>query len=56
MKSKVGKLDIEKLKPLPDFGKLSDVVNNEVVKKTVYDELVKKVNTIKTTNTGDSVK
>ena len=35
--------------PVPfDFKKLSDVVNNDVVKKTVYDELVKKVNAIAT--------
>ena len=29
-----------------DLSKLSDVVKNEVVKKTVYDKLVKNVNVI----------
>ena len=33
--------------PVPvDLGKLSDVVKNDVVKKTVYDQLVAKVNNI----------
>ena len=42
-KSEVDKLDIGKLKTTPiDLSKLSDVVKNEVVKKTVYDEFVKK--------------
>ena len=35
--------------------KLSDVVENDVVKKTEYDELVKNVNNIKTTDTSDVV-
>ena len=49
LKSKVDKLDAYKLKHVPvDFKKLSDVADNDVVKKTVYDELVKKVNTIDT--------
>ena len=35
LKSKVDKLDIDKLKPFPvDLSKLSNVVKNEVVKKT----------------------
>ena len=35
--------------PVPvDLGKLSDVVKNDVVKKTVYDKLVAKVNNIDT--------
>ena len=39
--------------PVPvDLGKLSDVVKNDVVKKTVYDQLVAKVNNI---NTSDFV-
>ena len=39
--------------PVPvDLGKLSDVVKNDVVKKTVYDKLVAKVNNI---NTSDFV-
>ena len=37
LKSKVDSLDIGKLKnTLVDLGKLSDVVKNEVVKKTEY--------------------
>ena len=38
------------------MSKLSDVVKNEVVKKAVYDELLKKVNAIQTTHTCSSVK
>ena len=57
LKIKVNKLDIDKLVPVPvDLSKLSDVVKKEVVKKTEYDELVKKVNTIKTTDTRNLVK
>ena len=33
--------------------KLNDVVKKEVVKKDVYDELVKNVNTIQITNTSN---
>ena len=45
LKSKVGKLDVDKLETAPaDLSKLSDVGNNEVVKKNLLDELVKKVN------------
>ena len=37
------KLDIDKLETTPiDLSKLSNVLTNNVVKKTVYDELVKK--------------
>ena len=47
LKSEVDKLDIDKLVPVPvDLSKLSNVVNNEVVKKTEYDKLVTKVNNI----------
>ena len=35
--------------PVPvDLSQLSDVVKNDVVKKTVYDQLVAKVNSIDT--------
>ena len=35
---------MEKLKTVPgDLGKLINVVNNDIVKKTVYDKLVSKV-------------
>ena len=47
VKTEVHKLDINKLKPIPDdLSKLSNVVKNEVVKKTMYDKLVAKVNNI----------
>ena len=38
---------MDKLKTVPvDLSKLNNVVHNEVVKKTVYDKLVAKVNAI----------
>ena len=41
LKTEVDKLDIDKLVPAPfDLSKVSDVVKNNVVKKTVYDKLV----------------
>ena len=49
LKSKVDKLDVYKLVLFPvDLSKLSDVIKSDVVKKTESDELVKKINTIKT--------
>ena len=49
LKTEVHKLDIHKLVPVPvDLRKLSDVVKNDVVKKTEYDELAAKVNDIGT--------
>ena len=57
LKSKVDKLDVGKLVPaLADLSKLSNVVKNNVFQKAEYNELVKKVNNIKTTDTSDSVK
>ena len=51
LKTKVDKLDIDKLVPIPaDLSKLSNVVKNDVVRKTVYDQLVTKVNNIDTSN------
>ena len=51
LKTKVDKLDIDKLKPVPnDLATLSNAVKNNVVKKTEYDKLVNKVNGIDTTN------
>ena len=50
LKTEVDKLDIDKLAPVPtDLSKLSNV-KNDVVKKTVYDKLVAKVNNIDTNN------
>ena len=49
LKTEADKLDIDKLVPVPvDLIKLSDVVKNDVVKKTVYNKLVAKVNSIDT--------
>ena len=49
MKSKLNKLDVDKLVLISfDLSKLSDVVKNDVVKKTGYDELAKNVNAIDT--------
>ena len=49
LKSEFDKLDIDKLATVPvDLSKLSNVVKNGVVKKTVYDKLVAKVNNIDT--------
>ena len=49
LKTEVDKLDIEKLVPAPvDLSKLNDAVKDDVVKKTVCDKLVAKVNNIDT--------
>ena len=51
LKTEVDNLDIDKLTSVPiDLDKLSNVVKNDVVKKTEYDELVNKVNDIDNTN------
>ena len=56
LKSKLDKLDFGKFEiTLADLSKLSNVVKNDVIKKTEYDELVKKANTIRTTDTTDLV-
>ena len=48
-KTEVGKLYIDKLVPVPvDLCKLSDVVENYVVKKDVYNKLVAKIDNIDT--------
>ena len=50
LKAEVDKLNIDKLVPVPiDLSKLSDIVKNDFVKKTVYNNLVKKVYNIDTT-------
>ena len=39
LKAEVDKIDVEKLKTVPvDLSKLSNAVNNDVVKKTVYNK------------------
>ena len=51
LKTEVDKLDIDKLVPIPaELSKLSNVVKNDVVKKTAYDKLVAKVNNIDTSD------
>ena len=48
LKSEVDNLDINKLVPVPaDLSKLSDLIKNDAIKKTVY-KLVAKVNSIDT--------
>ena len=49
LKTEVGKLDIDKLVPVPiDLSKLSNVVKTDAAKKDVYDKLVAKVDIIDT--------
>ena len=51
LKTEFDKLDINKLVAvLTDLSKLSNVVKNDVVKKTVFDKLVAKVNAIDTSD------
>ena len=51
LKTEVDKLDIDKLIPVPnDLAKLSNVVKNDIVKKTEYNKFVGKVDNIDTTN------
>ena len=49
LKTQIDKLDIDKLVSVPvDLSKLNNVVKNDVVKKTLCDKLVEKVNNIDT--------
>ena len=49
LKTEVDKIDTDKLKTVPDdLAKLSNVVKNEVVKKTTYNTLKNKVDAIDT--------
>ena len=51
LKTGVDKIDVDKLKTAPvDLAKLSNVVKNDVVKKTEYNSLKTKVDNIGTTN------
>ena len=44
LKSKVDKLDVGKLVPVPfDLSKLNDVVKNDVVEKDVYNAKIKNI-------------
>ena len=57
LKSKVDELDIGNFEALAvDLSNLRDAVKNDAVKNTEYDELVEKVNSIKTADTTDLVK
>ena len=48
LKSDLGGLDIDKLKPVSvNLSKLSKVVKNNVVRKDMYDESIKKINSEK---------
>ena len=50
LKTEVDKIDADKLKTVPvDLVKLSNVVKNDIIKKTEYDKLVVKVNGIDNT-------
>ena len=49
LKRKINKIAFGKFETIPiDLGKIKDMVKNNVVKKTVYDELVQKANPIDT--------
>ena len=57
MNTKVDKLDVDKSIPVPvNLSKLSDVVKNDVVRKTEYDVSVKKLNNIKAIYISNLVK
>ena len=44
LKSKLDKLDVHKLVPIPvDLSKLSDVVKNDIVKKDLYNAKIKNI-------------
>ena len=49
LKAEIDKIDVDKLKAVPvDLSKRSNLVNNDIVKKSVYDKSVTKVNNIDT--------
>ena len=55
LKAEVDKTDIDKLKTVPNYLiKLSDVVDNDLVKKTTNDKLTTKLNVIDTRVPGTS--
>ena len=57
LKTELDKLDIDKLTPVPiDLAELSNVVKNDVVKKTEYNKLLTKVDNIDTTKSVSRTK
>ena len=51
LKTEADKIDADKLKTVPvDLAKLSNVVRNDIVKKTEYNKLVTKVDNVDITN------
>ena len=51
LKTEVDKVDADKIKAVPiDLARLSNVVKNDAVKKTEYNSLKTKVDSIDTTN------
>ena len=51
LKTEADEINIAKLTPVPDdLARLSNVVKNDVVKKTEHNKLVTKVDNIDTTN------
>ena len=56
LNSEIDKLDISQLETTPvDLSKLSDVLENEVAKKTEYNELVERVSAIQTIDINNLV-
>ena len=57
LKLDIDRLNIDKLGTTPvDLSKLSNVAKYDVVKKTQYDELAKKLNAVQTNDTSNLVK
>ena len=51
LKTEVDQIDADKFKTVPvDLAELSNVIKNDVIKKTEYNKLVTKVDNIDTTN------
>ena len=57
LKSYVGQLDIDRLEVVPvGLSKLNNLVDNGIIKRTVYYNLAKKVNTIDTIDVSKLIK
>ena len=51
LKAEVDQTDVERVETFPVYSsKLGDIANNEIVKKTVYDNLAAKVNNVDTSS------